>query len=64
MATETLRPNGAGSQTGIGAQEPASGSHYDKVDESTADDDTTYVYTTSSSSVSDLYALPSLSVCS
>jgi uncharacterized delta-60 repeat protein len=50
--TETLRPVGPGNATNWN-QSPASGSNWDKVDEVTRDDDTTYVYT--SSSVYDLY---------
>jgi len=43
MATETLRPNAAGDSTDFTSQVPASGSHWDKVDEASADDDTTYI---------------------
>ena len=52
-----LRPNGAGSETSISYQYPSSGSHYDKVDEETADDDTTYVWTDTNTLERDLYAL-------
>ncbi|MFA6306202.1 MAG: LamG-like jellyroll fold domain-containing protein [Patescibacteria group bacterium] len=55
--TETLRPNGAGSETAITNQFPASGEHWDKIDETTADDDSTYVMT-GGSWQRDLYALP------
>jgi len=43
ISTEVLRPNEAGSETSIDTQYPSSGSHYDKVDETTADGDSTYV---------------------
>ncbi|MFH1376409.1 MAG: UbiA family prenyltransferase [Candidatus Woesearchaeota archaeon] len=42
-----LRPNAAGISTNYTTQYPDSGSHYDKVNESVADDDTTYVAQTS-----------------
>lgn len=45
MSTVTYRPNGAGTNTDITYQEPFSTSHYDKVDEESPDDSTTYVYT-------------------
>ncbi len=61
MATETLRPDSAGDQTNIPTQFPGSGSHWDKVDEASADDGTTYVASaTSSTPQNDLYNLPSL----
>jgi hypothetical protein len=41
--TEILRPNAAGDETNILNQTPSSGAHWDKVDEVTADDDSTYV---------------------
>jgi len=41
--TATLRPDAAGDLTEFTNQIPATGSHYDKVDEVSADDDTTYV---------------------
>jgi len=47
--SETLRPNAAGDETNITTQYPASGAHYDKVDEATSDDWSTYVSTNSSS---------------
>ena len=40
---DTLRPSGNGSSTEIEVQFPASTNHYDKVDEATTDNDTTYV---------------------
>jgi len=47
MAERTiiLRPNGAGAETTIPQQVPSSGYHWDKVDEETADDATTYIRT-------------------
>ncbi len=53
--TETLRPNAAGDETGIASQNPATGSHYDKVDDVTPDGDSTYVYTGSAAWEEDLY---------
>ena len=44
MATITLRPNAAGDLTELENQFPASGAHWDKVDEAVADEDTTYIY--------------------
>ena len=59
MAIETLRPNGAGDETSIPYQEPFPGSHYDKVDEVTADEYSTTVYVSGESeALRDLYALP------
>ena len=61
MATEILRPNGAGSLTDIPWQYPDSTYHWDKVDEASADEDGTYVWhdnTYGSVMVGDLYALP------
>lgn len=43
VATQTLRPNAAGDLTDIANQFPNSDEHWDKVDEASADDDTTYV---------------------
>jgi hypothetical protein len=62
MSIETLRPNAAGDETSIASQYPASTYHWDKVDEETADDNTTYVYTTATSYQRDLYNLPAHSV--
>ncbi len=53
--TETLRPTAAGDTTGISSQEPGSGAHWDKVDDETADDLSTYVYTDYTSYQRDLY---------
>ncbi|MFH1400449.1 MAG: LamG-like jellyroll fold domain-containing protein [Nanoarchaeota archaeon] len=62
-STVTIRPDGAGENTQIEFQVPGSDSHWDKVDEATADDDTTYVYTDQLSSTPnttlDLYTLES-----
>jgi hypothetical protein len=58
-STETLRPTAVGDETGISSQSPVSGAHWDKVDEATADDSSTYVYTTSTSYQRDLYNIPS-----
>ncbi len=58
MATEILRPNGTGSG-GFPYQYPATGSHWDKVDEVIADDATTYVYDegTGTHLIAETYAL-------
>jgi hypothetical protein len=59
MATEILRPNAAGDETALD-QYPTSGSHYDKVDEVTPDNDSTYVYNSAKGAAwyRDLYNLP------
>jgi hypothetical protein len=57
----TLRPNAAGDETNISHQSPKSGEHWDKVDEATADDDSTKVTTLSRDYQRDLYNLPSSS---
>lgn len=63
MATETLRPDGAGNETNIYKQYPASDAHWDKVDEAVADDATTFVYNHYDyNDLRDLYALPAHSV--
>ena len=56
---ETLRPNASGDETNIETQYPDTGSHYDKVDEETADDNSTYVRISSGESrwERDLYNL-------
>jgi len=51
-----LYVSGAGSLTQWDSQYPASGSHYDKVDETTKDDDTTYIYTATEGD-QDLFAI-------
>ncbi len=53
--TETLRPDGAGDETLITDQFPLSGAHWDKVDEATSDDDSTYVSTEQGQFEEDLY---------
>jgi uncharacterized protein (UPF0333 family) len=58
MATVTLRPNAAGDETSINSQTPSSGYHWDKVDEESADDGSTCVYTLSMSYKRDLYNIP------
>ena len=57
---ETLRPNAIGSETDIDQQEPGTGAHWDKVDETPADDNTTYVRSTSQKITyeRDLYNIP------
>lgn len=54
--TETLRPDGAGDETNIASQSPGTGEHWDKVDEETADGDSTVVYTSSAGWQEDLYS--------
>jgi len=58
--TDTLifRPNAAGDETGLDSQYPDSGEHWDKVDEETADDDSTYVVDSSPLWEEDLYHIP------
>ena len=56
--TETLRPNAAGDDTNIAGQYPTTGAHWDKVDEVTADEFTTYVTTNSTIYQRDLYNIP------
>ena len=53
-----LRPDAVGDETAIKDQYPDSGAHWDKVDEATADDDSTYVYTPSLGWEEDLYNIP------
>jgi len=65
MATETLRPNGIGTETNLVLQAPNTGeANWEDVDEATADDMTTCVKTATDDTVyqRDLYALPSHSV--
>ncbi len=50
-ATETFRPNAAGDDTDIASQYPDSGAHWDKVNDVTPDDYTTYIYTSSASTL-------------
>jgi len=55
MSIETLRPNAAGGETNL-TQYPTSGDNYDKVDEATPDEDSTYVYQQAGAAfVRDLY---------
>ena len=49
------RPVGAGDETAIKSQFPASGEHWDKVDETTSDNDSTYLYTPTTNYEEDLY---------
>ncbi len=58
MPIQTLRPEGAGAETNLASQYPTSGEHWDKVDEATADDATTYVRHNTTSYATDTYALP------
>jgi len=61
--SEVLTPNGAGSFTGISSQYPASGSHFDKVDEDLnyPDEDDAYISTVATSDQVDTYALSDIS---
>ncbi|MEE9365258.1 MAG: hypothetical protein V3W44_01095 [Dehalococcoidales bacterium] len=52
---ETLRPNAAGDKTNITTQYPATGAHWDKVDDVTSDNDSTYVETNKGQYEEDLY---------
>jgi hypothetical protein len=62
MAIETLRPNGAGSETNIPGAVPDTGeAHWEDVDEAVADDGTTYVVNNTTDYLRDLYALPAYS---
>ena len=54
---ETLRPNAAGDYANIAYQLPVESEHWDKVDEESPDDDTTYVYTPSAVQQKDAYNL-------
>ncbi|GAI22270.1 unnamed protein product, partial [marine sediment metagenome] len=54
-STETLRPSAAGDETEVSEQEPATGEHWDKVDEATSDGDSTYVSTKNDLWQEDLY---------
>lgn len=57
MDTETLRPSEAGDYTNITSQFPDSTEHWDKVDEVTADEWTTYVSQVTDSELKDVYGL-------
>ena len=50
-----LRPIGTGDETEVKSQYPATGDHWDKVDEAASDDDGTYIYTPTTSYEEDLY---------
>lgn len=56
-AYQVLRPNGVGSHTGIPAQHPDSGEHWQKVDEETPDENTTYVLEDEHTDTYDLYLI-------
>ena len=60
MATATLRPNAAGDKTELTTQFPASGEHWDKVDEAVTDEDDTWVRGGANENQIDLYNLESL----
>lgn len=62
MSTLYLRPNGAGDYTNIPIQYPNSTYHWDKVDEASPDDDTTYVRCASTTQYKDAYALEDASI--
>jgi len=59
--TEILRPNGVGDETAIDSQFPATGAHWDKVNEAVADDASTTVLTATGIFERDLYTLPASS---
>ena len=61
-ATETLRPNAAGDETSIAYQCPSGVLHWENVDEATADENITEIYTSSATYQRDLYNLPAHSV--
>lgn len=54
----TLRPSADGDETSIASRYPASGGHWDKVDDVISDSDGTYVYNNSATFERDLYQLP------
>ena len=56
--TENFRPDAAGDKTEIGTQYPASGAHWDKVDEATSDGDSTYVASNENKWKKDFYNIP------
>lgn len=53
--TENFRPTANGDEIDIETQFPALGEHWDKVDEETSDDDTTYIQTDSNNWMEDLF---------
>ena len=60
MTTETLRPNAVGTYTEFPVQYPNSTFHYDKVDDVTPDEGSTYIATSSTDYLfyRDLYGVP------
>jgi len=58
MATETLRPNGAGDETSLTPYPGTGEANWEDVDEAIPDDDSTYVKSTDVSWLRDLYNLP------
>lgn len=62
MATEILRPDAAGDQTGITYGYPGATIHWSLVDEAVADDVISYVYSRALNYQRDLYNLPAHSV--
>ena len=56
-ATETLRPDGDGDETGIEDPDPLQNTHWDLVDDVTPDEDGTYVSTESGEWQEDLYTI-------
>jgi hypothetical protein len=61
MEIETLRPNAPGDETSIEMQEPASGAHWEKVDEAESDEYNTYIGESRAGYHRDLYNLPASS---
>jgi hypothetical protein len=61
-ATEILRPNAPGDETSITSQAPASGAHWDKVDDESPDETSTCIFQGTSSYERDLYNIPNHSV--
>jgi len=61
MATLYLRPTAAGDETNIASQCPDETYHWDKVDEASPDDNTTYVATSNVAYERDLYTLEDVS---
>lgn len=58
MATEILRPNAAGDETNVPYEYPADEVHWTLVDESTPDEDSTYIKGFGNTFQRDLYNLP------
>lgn len=59
--TETLRPNAAGSTTGL-EEVVGAATHWEAVDEESADDTTSYVYDTRASNYADTYNITNTSI--